>query len=230
MSCTTEGRMTTDLNKIRHNALMAWHADAHPLMKNEDGTPKTFYHGTLKSFDAFEPSDHGHFFSEKPNRAAEFAHHVAMNHGDEEGHGVNVMPVHLNIKNPFIANSKSLRKIAKEIGHPVDHPSTGRTGHDSFVQGFEDSEYPHREAVRNYVKAKGHDGMIISRDLMPKVAGGDWSFMRSVVAFHPDQIKSVYNSGAYGKTKNISEAFFTKDEVRARAWPAIDKFHDLDLT
>lgn len=42
------------MNDIHPNVL-EWHKDSHPLTKNEDGTPKVFYHGTLAdSFDTFQ--------------------------------------------------------------------------------------------------------------------------------------------------------------------------------
>ena len=36
-----------------NNNVFEWHANSHPFTKNDDGTPKTFYHGTINNFDQF---------------------------------------------------------------------------------------------------------------------------------------------------------------------------------
>jgi hypothetical protein len=173
-----------------------WHSDSHPVTKNEDGSPKTFYHGTNNEFTNFKETDSGYFFSEKPHRATEFAHHLMLN-GIPGNAGVNVRPVHLKITNPFFANAKSIREIAKKMGH---------SDPDKFLANFEDSEHKERKTVTEWAKKNEHDGMVISRDLMPVQAGSDWGFMRSFVAFHPHQIKSVFAKQFDPKSTHISES------------------------
>jgi hypothetical protein len=139
-----------------------WFDGAHDLMKNEDGTPKTFYHGTNKDFDHFDGPSH---FSPSPQIASDHADWRV----DQNGGQSNVIPVHLNIKNPMI----------------MDDPSA--------------IAYEHGE-IEN-IKNLGHDG-VMSSDGM------------EFIAFHPHQIKSVFNKGTWSpKTKNISEDTLSDEEI-----------------
>lgn len=83
----------------KKSRLDEWHKDSHPLTKNEDGTPKVFYHGTNAEFEVFDmskakssskakPSDLGFWFTNSKDYA--------------EFHGDNIMEVYANIKNPKV--------------------------------------------------------------------------------------------------------------------------------
>jgi len=59
--------------------MMEWHQNSHPLTKNEDGTPKVFYHGTGKDFTEFKKGQRetsyggGFYFGENPETANGYA-------------------------------------------------------------------------------------------------------------------------------------------------------------
>lgn len=81
----------------RTERMMEWHKDSHPLTKNEDGTPKVFYHGTGADFSEFrQPSGgiagKGIYFTDDSGRAGGYA----------RSGNASVMPVYLNIKKPFL--------------------------------------------------------------------------------------------------------------------------------
>lgn len=122
----------------RQARLIRHHADSHviegPSSSKEAGpfvTPKTVYHGRQSDFDAFDPQAmgttsttfgsektqrHGQFFAEDPDFAASFA----TQGGRSEG--ANIIPAHLNIKNPLYLHPEGLAEgdIAKLVAQGVD--------------------------------------------------------------------------------------------------------------
>ncbi|MGW8169653.1 MAG: ADP-ribosyltransferase-containing protein [Sulfurovaceae bacterium] len=78
--------------------LLEWHKDSHPLTKNEDGTPKVFYHGTGADFEEFKISKgiygQGIYFAEDPKLANIYSY---RDNGEP-----NVMPVYLKMQNPLV--------------------------------------------------------------------------------------------------------------------------------
>ncbi|MGB3988540.1 MAG: hypothetical protein WBK67_02485, partial [Minisyncoccales bacterium] len=81
--------------------LTEWHKDSSPLTKNEDGTPKVFYHGTMTDFSEFKNtgskvngsrSGEGFYFTADVRKANSYA---------KKGKDGNVMPVYLNAKNIY---------------------------------------------------------------------------------------------------------------------------------
>ncbi len=86
---------------------------------NADGTPKVVYHGTSAEFDVFQSDDGTYWFSESRDCAEAMA----------EEHGSNiVMPMYLNIRNPYRAKlpegqfsdpvyEKSIIETARKGGH-----------------------------------------------------------------------------------------------------------------
>ncbi|NUW28964.1 ADP-ribosyltransferase-containing protein [Aliarcobacter butzleri] len=92
--------------------LTQWHKDSSPLTKNEDGTPKVFYHGTDSNFDEFKNMDvkngtrsgTGFYFTTNEKIANSYA---KKNNG-------NIMPVYLNAKNIY-TGFDSLNDKQKEI-------------------------------------------------------------------------------------------------------------------
>ena len=76
-----------------------WHKDSHHLTKNDDGSPKVFYHGTNANFEAFNENFLGHstnassakegfFFSDEAYIASIYAR-ISIE-------GALMMPCHLN--------------------------------------------------------------------------------------------------------------------------------------
>lgn len=78
---------------------------AHPSVLNEDGTPKVFYHGTPsdEDFSEFKPTRIGEFgpaiyFSSSKEDAGDYSYAPRLRQTDV---APRIIPVHLNIKNPF---------------------------------------------------------------------------------------------------------------------------------
>jgi len=112
--------------KERNARLTEWHKDSHPLTKNEDGTPKVFYHGTGADFDVFDNTKSskarygvfhhlGHFFTTDKNMANEFA----STHNVKNG---SVMPTYLNLRNPMVVRALDMM---------------GKTQNDFIKQGYD---------------------------------------------------------------------------------------------
>lgn len=99
--------------KENTSRLKEWHKDSHSLTKNENGTPKIFYHGTrADSFDVFdiskplygEQAEGAYFSSSKSN---------AKKYGDK------IYAVYLKFENPLVidAYGQNYNDIADSINH-----------------------------------------------------------------------------------------------------------------
>jgi hypothetical protein len=172
------------LSESREDAMMDWHKDAHPILKNEDGTPKTFYHGTAlprfrsKSTAFFRPTNgmgHGAYFTSDPEVASDYAENDVHDEGDREL----VLPVHIHMKNPHIMDAKDGDLGGANGG--IDHQSIN-------------------DEIKARLTAAGHDGLVAKHE----------DGHLEVAVFHPHSIKSVFASKFNPKNKNISEQI--KDE------------------
>jgi hypothetical protein len=159
---------------------------------NEDGTPKAMYHGTTGNISEFKISEKknrtsmpdGFYFTSDPKEASDYATN------DENA---NVIPVYLNVKNPFNLTGKN--KITNEMVMQFrdelrkDNPGLGFDWIQSKVELFKEKAarggmpFPNisfpTDAMQRVFQVGGYDGLI---------DGG-----RHIVAFEPNQIKSVYN-------------------------------------
>ncbi len=96
-STTASRSGTTSIYRISdlHDFVKQYDKDFHPktvnpLLLNEDGTPKVFYHGTDQQFTVFDPA-------EMQDREGSFF--FAENHEDAEGYGSNIYEVYLQANN-----------------------------------------------------------------------------------------------------------------------------------
>ena len=130
---------------------------AHPDMFDEHGAPKRWYHGTPRSFKKFNryESDTNpgmHFVTSDPV--------FASRHTVGEP-GSNVMPLHVNVKNPFdYENPEHLKRL-------IDHVP------ERWMQMFSDdfksgnwSIYEEPE-VKKAIRDLGHDSMYVSERNIP---------------------------------------------------------------
>jgi hypothetical protein len=152
------------------------------------------YHGTnsdIASFDkdkvggTFGADKKGFFFSSDPKIASEYADFAASNSAKKEG--ANVMPAHVNLKNPltFDGLSKANTGIRLKPRHGNDSNSLTRL--------FDEE----RDSLLKFAKQFDNDGVHLKKD------GNSL-----VVAFEPNQIKSATgNRGTYDTTDpDISKA------------------------
>jgi hypothetical protein len=226
--------MTTNLNKIRHNALMAWHSDAHPLMKNEDGSPKTFYHGTSRDFDQFKRSGMGFHFGTM-GQANDRIEHKKLDGKDMTGE--NVMPVHLNIKNPLRMDdlgswhADEVQSHLMKIGvmtmdeanahdtHPKLIKFLQKKGHDGIVYRNEYEREGNAEMRRSQLAYR--DSLFQKKPSwhndepeMKENTRREYAYQKharegtedSFIAFEPHQVKSAIGNTAFTKSKKITEA------------------------
>lgn len=86
-----------------------------PVLLNEDGTPKVFYHGTRANFTTFELQDKpkygralgdGFYFTSSYEKAFKFANGI-FSKGQDRG-GV-IMPVYLRMQNPYVIEANADR-------------------------------------------------------------------------------------------------------------------------
>ena len=89
--------------------------EVNPLLLNEDGTPKVFYHGTRDNFTVFELQDKqkfgrvlgdGFYFTPDYDKAFKFANGL-FSKGQDRG-GL-IMPTYLKISNPYVIEPNSDR-------------------------------------------------------------------------------------------------------------------------
>lgn len=94
-----DDRIATNGKAVRDN-FSCWFAGSKAV--DRDGLPLTLFHGSTKSFDTFDRKKArgwaannalGHFFTVHPHSAGDYA-------GGKPG--TNVMPVHLQLRNPFV--------------------------------------------------------------------------------------------------------------------------------
>ena len=147
---------------------------------------RRMYHATHGDFNAFRNNRRGvHFVTPDP----EFANDFLTNSGqDKHQEGANVMPVHVQAKNPFdYENKKHVNALAVKA-------SIGKAGIDQIKKGnwnrIED------RTTLQAIKNLGHDSVYVNE-------GG----VKNLGVFHPHQIKSaIGNRGTY----DINEPDITK--------------------
>ena len=161
----------------RAENLAKWHGKSHHLLKNEDGSPKTLYHGTQGNFSIFKPSKTGEFgpgiySTDRTDEAADYAG------THPEGTGSAIMPVHVRMNNPFIVKN-NMDEFWNKFGGKTDD-----------------------EAMFNAM-ASGHDGVIFNRpytfyDEKTKKIVPTGQNHTHYIAFSPNQIKSaIGNQGTF---------------------------------
>ena len=169
----------------REENLAAWHKGSHPLLKNKNGKPKTFYHATQADFSTFNRGHKGIFVSPDP----EFAQAFSETKGGYNN--TNIMPVYVHAKNPFdYENPNHVEKLKKIVRF-----KGGMTQdlldefHDSLPEGQWDwVEHPD---VQDAIKKLGHDGYYINET-------EDGEPYKNLAVYNPNQIKSATgNNGQF---------------------------------
>lgn len=177
-------------------AFKQWFGDSKVV--DEDGEPLVVYHGTTKDIDQFKLSEKAHragnpdgfYFTTDPEEASKYS---------DKGEGANVLPVYLQLVNPFLRDSKVSTKMIRQFEKELrdDNPNLGddwikekvaifkeyaTSGRRQFPGIFPSISFP-SEAMTRILTAGGYDGF---KD------GGHW------VVVKPSQIKSATgNTGAY---------------------------------
>lgn len=164
---------------------------------------KLLYHGRLGG-DLGALEDSLMFFYDDAGLSSEFVEHKFINgdtyeiaataQDDDEfyvaylSQSPAIFPVRVSLGNPVVLDMRMLIQIATDLGIENNR-------HDNFVAEFEDSNIEHRKLVFGWAKKNGYDGAIIVNDMTPEVAGGDWCFRTSYVAFYPKrQVRFAFDS------------------------------------
>ena len=113
-------------------------------MLNENGSPKRFYHGTPsdQDFSEFKPTKIGEFgpaiyFSNNPEDASDYSYAPRNRQATTNPR---VIPVHLNIKNPYLGGVDKFWKTFGKAGEP-DKMAIERAkeaGHDGIIEPKKD--------------------------------------------------------------------------------------------
>ena len=196
-----------------HANLAKFMESAHPEMFDEQGKPKTIYHGTslnrglpelgIRNFDG---SHIAGWFSETPQRAENYANLWPADEEDQFS-GAHLYPAHVSLKNPFVFNKdvspNDHHLLSKDAIHHLAHAAKA---HKTEIENlFSHSGIPEyawelieSKPFVDFLKRKKFDG-IIQHESGHKTFG----------AFYPHQIKSaIGNRGTF----DPHEADITKSE------------------
>jgi hypothetical protein len=163
-------------------AFKKWFGDSKVV--DEQGKPLVVYHGTLKpGFTEFNPStigdtfgadERGFFFISDPKIASTYAETNSYG-ASREGGGV--YPAYISLKKPLILDDLFLKK---EGMAPI-----GKNNED--VISFWDN---YQSLILEWADDKKADGVILVDNTGKKP-------VKMIVAFKPNQIKSIYNQGTF---------------------------------
>ena len=163
------------------------------------------YHGTSKSFSRFASESEksqstyqndgwygaGSYFTDNPEYASSVAESSSLlgrAYGDAEGNrGQQVYKAYLSIKNPFIFydDRKTDRKNLLELnGWSEDERNLIKS---QYGTGFRFGDAIPGKRLTEVLESNGYDGSVL------KYGSG----FDEAVAFHPNQIKSVWNKGTF---------------------------------
>ncbi len=181
-------------NQIQSSAFKQWFKDSYVVDKN--GGPLVVYHGTTKSFDAFDPNKigtandegfagHGFYFIDDPEWASAYAEGGAKEKSGEP----QVMPVYLSMQNPLVLSTFPKELQATDWMKPENElKTTQRT-----------------IAYTNSLKANGYDGVIILN-----TPGNPSEYL----VFGPEQIKSAIGNHGSFDSKDQRIGFSGWDEEK----------------
>lgn len=177
-----------------------WFGDSKVV--DEQGRPLVVYHGTNAEFDTFDTKrigkqdygfyGKGFYFTENKYVAEDYAKSSAFDEGEPI-----VMPVYLNLKNPFFMEYTNDNGISDE-----KHNRLVEQGYDGVIaiesrdlrkEGYEEELNKAKALNVEHWQLKDYEGNVVGR-ILPF----------EYVAWEQNQIKSVDNRGTYSdKTGNI---------------------------
>ena len=156
----------------------------------ESKVRERMYHGTDKDIKAFRPGRVGTFVTPDPEFASKWATEYADEGRNKEG--ANVLPVHVQTKNPFdYENPKHvshLRELAK-----IRFPNSSHTVHSEINRmvhpenAWDNYPYVENPDVQKLIKSAGHDAFYVSEN-----------HVKNLGIYDPRKIKSaIGNRGTY---------------------------------
>ena len=181
---------------VRTKSFKNWFGDWETDNKNsskiidENGEPMICYHGTNADFDTFDKKKAG-AGNDKGLRGKGF--YMSPNKKTSMSYGSSLIEGFVNIRNPFIPEKfKSLADIMSILDIEGSYEEDDFESMISFDNGDFRLYSSTSGNVTSMIKDAGFDGVLY----IPK---------QEIVAFEPNQIKSINNKGSFGKTNNINE-------------------------
>jgi hypothetical protein len=182
-----------DITKAKGGEVMPHHqreANKAKFLENSK-VKERMYHGTDKDFREFRHGRIGTFVTPKSKFASDWSTDYA-NDNEESKKGANVMPVHVQVNNPFdyenhehLKHLRGLAKIKYPSEHHIVHSEINRMAHpDNSDNNFGYVEHPD---VQKLIKASGHDAFYVSEN-----------GIKNLSIYDPKKIKSaIGNRGTY---------------------------------
>ena len=211
--------------------LQEWHKNSHPLTKNEDGTPKVFYHGTYANFSEFKKSSDLGFHIGTAEQSDKIIKYKGSNFNNGYGHpsGQNIMPINVNLKNPLILKDDPFLGIPSSESYPTDiaYQLSNLLHKDHKQLSMKIGNATSFKEIKSILKDAGYDGIVYTN----KYEGEG----NSIVAFESSQIKSIHNRGTFDE-KDSNILFSKKDKITASVdkateilqdyWKPVEKYLD----
>lgn len=156
---------------------------------DDEGQPLVVYHGTLNSFNEFDPSKigsatdpgeygEGFYFGLDPEDIASSYLHDEK-HWNRPAKGANIMPVYLRLNNPI--NIRNRAELLEKMGVSLDGKFT--------IEGLRETA----KTIPEWLESNGYDGIIVQT----RTDEGKRLEIREIIALHPEQIKSTFNQGTF---------------------------------
>ena len=177
--------------------LFEWHKDSSPLTKNDDGTPKVFYHGSPNEFEVFDiektRGELGHYFTDDKSYAEQYMRDNGK-----------LYAVFLKSKNIIsLFDPKAAQKYKKFI-FGDDLPELEKILKEKY-KSSKVSEYDldnYKSAFYDLMRERNDKNVlrvpsIIGERLKTAGVDGVVSYKGAIVVFDSKQIKSIDNAGSW---------------------------------
>ena len=179
---------TKDIRKTDTEAFKKWFGSS--KIVNPDGTPKVMYHGTQADIKSFKGKLL--FVSPNQNVANKFAADDML-YSPESTYltpGANVLPVYVKSNNPFdYQNPKQVDALFEKIKTMFAKESR----EDAKILISEGNfKLTEDSRVIDAIKSLGHDGLYVQE-----------FGAKNLAVFQPNQIKSVFNKGAFDLESDV---------------------------
>jgi hypothetical protein len=169
---------------VRTEAFRNWFGDSKVV--DENGEPLVVYHGTSKLFNVFKlPTKKqriksplgrlGFYFTESPKLAGDFTKYSWSSDTSKHKVKANIIPVYISMSNPY------------------------NMGIDEFISMSND-DVKNIDKRQQEIKGYGYDGIVVIKptESIWKNSSVMAEFpSNQYIAFHPTQIKSIYNVGTF---------------------------------
>lgn len=180
------------------------------VVVNDDGTPMIMYHGTTAKFDTFAIGDIGY-------HVGTYAQARERVNGEN---AARIMPLYVSISNPLHASfdfgdwhGKNVAGMLIETEAFEDNDNRDKIEKRlSEIAQMPDNTDTDAE-LRDYLESLGYDGIRYENEFETENRyNGEYEY--SYIAFRPNQLKSIYNTGLY--SSNSDNVYYSLKETSDR--------------